>query len=337
MNPLALLSAAGRSRILLLEQLPTVAIASYILILIWSGAATHPPDMSTVAKTVHGLNVSTFLILVIALFIGSVALSPLLSWFAAMLEGYAIPHWLANRLMRRKLRRFYREQKTRHQLESQLYERDFAGIDDTAEESELRRGIDDAWRKLGDFPEDVRYVTPTRLGNLMRRVEITAGQLWGFDSVVMLPRLMQVLPERPAEIVNEQLAQVQLPMRLCAASLIGIVFSVPLLYRWGWWNLLLIALLLLALMFYYASLGAARQLEPVLSAAFDMHHGLILAALGAPEDLRPERRLEVLRDFSHAIMSGDPEELERILASAAKPLSNPGQNRKNASLWTKAR
>jgi hypothetical protein len=111
MNPLALLSAAGRSRVLLFELLPTVAIAGYILILIWSGAASHPPDMSTVAKTVHGLNVSTFLLLVIALFISSVALSPLLSWSAAMLEGYAIPDWLAKRLMRRALRRFLKAQK----------------------------------------------------------------------------------------------------------------------------------------------------------------------------------------------------------------------------------
>ena len=337
MNPLALLSAAGRSRVLLLEQLPTVAIAGYILILIWSGATIHPPNMSTVAKTVHGLNVSTFLFLVIALFIGSVALSPLLSWLADMLEGYAIPHWLANRLVRRQLQRFRKELETRAQLQSRLSERHFVGIKDRAAESELRRDIDDAWRKLGDFPEDVRYMTPTRLGNLLRRAELTAGQLWGFDSVVMLPRLMQVLPERPADIVNDQLAQVQLPVRLCAASLIGIVFSAPLLYRWGWWNLLLIALLFLSLMFYYAALGAARQLGSVLAAAFDMHHGLILTAIGAPEDLRPERRLEVLRNFSRAIVSGDRRELERTFASIPITLSRPGQNRKNASLWTKVR
>jgi hypothetical protein len=101
------------------------------------------------------------------------------------------------------------------------------------------------------YPLDGAQILPTRLGNVLRRYETTAGEPYGLGIIDALPRLAMVA--RPAEIdyLQDQRMQLELAVRTCILALLASVVTVVFMVQHPIW-------LLVALIPYAVSYAAYR-------------------------------------------------------------------------------
>jgi hypothetical protein len=125
-------------------------------------------------------------------------------------------------------------------------------------------------------------VLPTRLGNLLRRAETSAGERYGLTTVVTYGRLYPHLSDR----LDRQMAM-QLDL-LDTMSAFTLVFSgqalatTPLVARFDGWSLLPAAFVVFALIAYRAACQTARHHAVTLATTYDLHRFDMLKALHLP-------------------------------------------------------
>ena len=81
---------------------------------------------------------------------------------------------------------------------------------------------------------------PTRLGNVLRHHERTAGAAYELDAVIAMPFLVSVATPADVDYLDDQRSQLDLAARMVIVSLTATVLTVAFLARHGLW--LLVAL-----------------------------------------------------------------------------------------------
>jgi hypothetical protein len=78
-----------------------------------------------------------------------------------------------------------------------------------------------------NYPDDIEWVLPTRLGNLLRAFEVYPRVVYGIDSIPAWPRLQAVIPEHARTMIADAKAQLDFCINLSLGSwLAGLCYIV---------------------------------------------------------------------------------------------------------------
>jgi hypothetical protein len=267
------------TRFRVLGILPSVVLVGFVLALLEGGAPGDAPDVNDIAAAVKGLQAWEGVLLLLGIVAVALLAEPLQLSLVRLLEGYwggsVIASLAARPLLKRQHRGRDREQELERKPEGSI--------------SVSRRSLA-AWRLRYLYPAARVELLPTRLGNVLRAAEVRAGDRYGLDAVVLWPRLYPLLPDGFTGIVDDQRGQLDVSARFCAVFLAAAVISAALLAQHGWWLMVPLGAVLLAVLSYRAAISAAIAYGLTLESAFDLHRFDLLAALHLP--LPPDRTTE---------------------------------------------
>lgn len=145
---------------------------------------------------------------------------------------------------------------------------------------------------LARYPVSPERYLPTLLGNTLRAGEESAGGRYSLETTVSWPRLYYCLPDNMQRDVSDLHQQVDGGARLSLATAVAGVAGLPVLLHHGWWNVVWVALLLLAVVAYRGTVIVASMLRAVYESAYDLHRFDLLAALhlDVPDNPEDERK-----------------------------------------------
>jgi hypothetical protein len=141
------------------------------------------------------------------------------------------------------------------------------------------------------YPDEPGDLLPTALGNCLRAFERRAGSAYGISAIRAWPRLYLVLPDPTKIYVDELRNQLDAAVRMAALTALGSLITAVLLVPHPVWLLLPAGLAALSLISYRASIAAAEVYGTAVTAAFDVHHLLLLEHFGMerPDNTDKER------------------------------------------------
>jgi hypothetical protein len=269
-------------RFYLVGYLPTCAAILFLLFLIragargWAGPGGHISFKAAVATASH-LSLSDIVMLVLGITLLAVVVSPLQTALVRMAEerwptvlGTA---WALKRQRRRKNRLLRAAQ-----LPTGSALTDAAVQQAGAASYRLRRR----------FPIPDHLLQPTTLGNVLAAMEDTAGRAYGLDAVTAWPRLYPVLGEAVKSLVDDRRDAMDAEVRMAATMAFTALVALVLLLRSGWWMLLALFPLALAVLAYNGAVQAALAYAETVQVAFDLHRADLLRALRMDPPTRQE-------------------------------------------------
>jgi len=276
------LDAAGRppadgsfgSRFYLVGYLPTYAAVLFLLVLAWAGAPrwhgrpSRRLSFSAAWSTASHLSIGEVVMVAIAVALLAVVLQPLQLAMVSLAEG-AWPAWLGTKWARQ----WQRSRRTRLERKEKLLprpERTGEAIQRAGEAaSELRRR----------FPKPEYLLRPTGLGNVLAAMTDHAGRVYGLDAVPAWPRLYPVLGGSVKSLIDDRRDTLDTAVRMAATMAVTVIASFVLLLGSGWWILLALIPLGVAVLAYNAAVQAALAYSEIVHVAFDLHRADLLAAL----------------------------------------------------------
>jgi hypothetical protein len=173
-----------------------------------------------------------------------------------------------------------------------------------------------------DYPLRPSRVMPTRLGNILRSAEDYAQERYQINSIVVWPRLYVLLPDQFIAAVAAAKTPLDLMAALAAlASLFAVSGTAVAVALLPWYAALACFAggVLITWLGYGGAVQAARPYGQLIRAAFDIHRGLLLDAIGwtRPPSYAAERRQ--WQQISRLWYQGAPEN-----AAGARLLGYPG-------------
>lgn len=276
------LDAAGRppayggfgSRFYLVGYLPTYAAVLFLLVLVWAGApawsshSEHRLNFSAAWSKASHLSLGEVVMVALAVALVAVVLQPLQVAMVSLAEG-SWPAWLGAKWARQRQRnrrnRLQQKQKLPPSPEPTQEAVQRAG----AAGGELRRR----------FPMPEYLLQPTALGNVLTAMTDHAGRVYGLDAVSAWPRLYPVLGERVKALIDDRRDTLDTAVRMAATMIVTAIASLILLLLSGWWILLALIPLGMAVLAYNAAVQAALAYSETVHVAFDLHRADLLTAL----------------------------------------------------------
>jgi hypothetical protein len=149
-----------------------------------------------------------------------------------------------------------------------------------------------ALREMEDYPTRVKWILPTRLGNVLRRTETTAGERYGLDTVAVYSRLYPYLSPRLDAEISAQLNGIDVMATFVLVFGIETLSCAPLLWRADGWSVVPVILGALAGLSYRGATAAASHYGKLLVTAFDLHRFDMLAAMRQPLPENGEKEYE---------------------------------------------
>ena len=244
----------------LVSFIPSALLVAYVFALLSSGALHRPPDLGSVTHAVSKLGIADVAALVFVSVGLGLALHPLQFAFVQFFEGYWGTGSLAQRA--RSARIWWHWQRLRALQDQSNYGNDL--LSDQEDDEDLRRRIaivslqDEADRLCADQPKLIYDTMPTRLGNVLRYYESSAGAPYGLGAIAVMPYLARVAPAEDMAYVNDQRSNLDLAVRMILVSAIAFILSVGLLWRYGLWLLVALVPYTLAFLSYRGAIVAAR-------------------------------------------------------------------------------
>ncbi len=161
------------------------------------------------------------------------------------------------------------------------------------------------------IPDNPAQRMPTRLGNLLRSVELRPEKKYGLDSVICWPRLWLILPE---EIKNELII-----LRETLDSAVHILMWSLLFMIWSVFTVMVIPISLILILFTYRLLlNAAETYGQLVEASFDLYRFSLYEALRWPLPSNPaEERKKGCQLTEYLYKGADP--LDPGIAFTKKP------------------
>lgn len=246
-----------------------------------------PPGPAAVAFELGGLNPAEDALLVIGIVVGAVLLRPFQVSVDQFLEGYWREHG-----RRRSLRAFATERHRRRWTIARWrmtanvappvgikfgavasYERDRG-----RQERFHRQGA----RVTGQYPTQLTQFMPTRLGNILRRWETSAGERYGLVTISAYPRLYPHIGDRLDRAISAELDMLDTMSTFTFVFAVLTGASVPIAVRLDPWTALPIGLLLATALCYRAAILAANRYGELVATAFDLHRFDMVAAMHRP-------------------------------------------------------
>ena len=132
-----------------------------------------------------------------------------------------------------------------------------------------RRG--EVERLLLEYPRRLDEIRPTRLGNVLRRYELSAGAPYGLPVVSVAPHLVLSAPRTHIAYVEDQRTQLDLAVRLVITGLLACAVTIPLLWDDGLWLLLAVLPYFLGYLAYRGAVVVAGEYGRALTAALDLN------------------------------------------------------------------
>lgn len=262
-NPLPTLS----ERFGVVSVLPTLVLVGWTAFLVGTGAFAGQPDMNVLLNALAKANVAQVALVAIAgVALGSV-LHPFQFLFVRLLEGYwdGLPvlrrlQYLGIEINRRRMRRLRRAGRTR-----EIHQR---------------------------YP-DASELLPTRLGNVLRAAERSAGKKYGLDAVRMLPRLYPIAAPAISDMFLDLRNQLDVATRYTVTFALMSLSGLLALVTDGPWLALPAVTALMTWACYRATVRAALSYGQGLHVLFELHHGHLVQALGwkVPEEFDELKKL----------------------------------------------
>jgi len=186
-----------------------------------------------------------------------------------LLEGYYVPSWLKKPWMKWQNSRIERIK----QRLQELYRKQDKNTLSSIETEQLLR----LEKQLEAIPEPEAQRMPTRLGNLLRQMELHAHYRYGLNTFICWPHLWLVMPEHAKAEVSQARERLNNAAQMWMWGALFIIFSF-----WAWWAA--IVSLLTLLLAYRALLNAASVYRKLVQASFDLYRPLLYQALRLPDD-----------------------------------------------------
>lgn len=271
------------TRFLVVTLLPNIFLFGYVTFLIAAGAPEHSLSLSRALALLDHLTAYGIVAIFLGVIAVSVAIHPLQVPLIQLIEGYWWAFPFGQNFADHATKRFREEQARVQNYLDDLPDpanRDWA-TRNSASQAQLRRD----W--LPESEEDLR---PTDLGNTLWTGETTAGDRYGLDLNIALPRLIPFMSEKVLTELRDRRNQLDAAARMCVMAGLATVISVGLLIRYGPWLFLAVATYLLSWASYRAAIAAARGFSIILAAAVDLTHLKLYDALSLkrPADLGEE-------------------------------------------------
>jgi hypothetical protein len=309
----------------LVALLPNTALALFVAALVRSGAASGAPDLDKLFPLPSAANLGLVTLAAVLL---SLILHPFQLRLMRLFEGY----WGDGRLGT-----------TLGNLGVELHRRrcdrlDLLGRDPAVPESVIAHTSQEAvkaWRESvkeraleqrSSYPEDDDRLLPTRLGNILRAAEDSAGQRYGLDSVAFWPRLYPYIKGELADSLARVRDQLDLSVRMCATLIVATLVATGLLATDGWWLLVPATTAVLAWIAYRSALGTAAAYGEDVHVAFDLHRFDMLEAMRYPLPANLDEEREFNDQLTKFLQSGT-----RIGGDAVRHEYDHGQRKSEES------
>jgi hypothetical protein len=258
--------------------LPTYAGALFLIVLIWAGAPRRRVHFDDAWATAKDLGVLEAVLIALAVVLVAVIVQPLQTLLARVLQG-EFPRWLGAAARRR------RHVTLRTRMAGRVTTAITAAVAAAGQPGEQRlvneAGLASA-RLRARYPAE-HAVRPTRLGNVLAATADTAGQEYGLDPIVVWPHLYPLLGETIRGVVDDLRDALDGAVRMCAVMALTTVGAAGLLaWRSGWWTLLALVPMAIAVLSYAGAVRAAAAYGAGVRAGLDLHRFDLRTALHLP-------------------------------------------------------
>jgi hypothetical protein len=142
------------------------------------------------------------------------------------------------------------------------------------------------------MPKAADRMLPTRLGNVLRRIEDGVGQSYRLPLVRIAPHLTMVAAPSRAAYINDTREQMDIAIRLAFYGLAAAVVTTVWMLGAGWWLLVALLPYTFAYITYRGAVAAASAWGAALKTAMDLDRFALYDAIHVdwPTDTRAERR-----------------------------------------------
>jgi hypothetical protein len=258
--------------------LPTYAGALFLIALVWAGAPRRRMHFDDAWATAKDLGVLEAVLIALAVVLVAVIVQPLQTVLARVLQG-EFPRWLGASARQR------RHVTLRTRLADRVTTAVTAAVDAAGTPGEQRlvneAGLASA-RLRSRYPAE-HAVRATRLGNVLAATADTAGQEYGLDPIVVWPHLYPLLGENIRGVVDDLRDALDGAVRMCAVMALTTAGAAGLLvWRSGWWTLLALVPLAVAVLSYAGAVRAAAAYGAGVRAGLDLHRFDLRTALHLP-------------------------------------------------------
>lgn len=285
----------------IVSMLPASLLVMWVYALIASGAWSGPPSLAALGRRIEVLSIADVVWLITGALALALFMHPFVYVTTQILEGY----WGSSRIAialaaarvihhrRRRGRLIDRDESVQLDLDLRAttllqpadreeYEEELYALLKHAEGERFvphTLTVSEARRVAKVYPESHR-ILPTRLGNMLRSFEDSAGRQYGLRAIPTVPHFALVAPERHARYLTDSFEQLDLTIRLCTVSLLATAFSVALLVTNGLWLLLALVPYLLAYIAYRGAVAAGRQQGSAVRTIMDLDRLDLYKSLG---------------------------------------------------------
>jgi hypothetical protein len=292
----------------IVSSLPSAVFVSYVFLLVSSGAWSGPVRMSdALAK----IDLKQAALLALLSFVAALALHPLQFSIIQLFEGYwgtsALARQLAVVRTRHHRRRLTALRRASGEARLRLRElEDLTGAVWSHAADRLLPEVvrqDESDREWQSYPESVREVLPTRLGNVLRRYEQQAGAAYGIQAIAAVPRIGMVAGEKEVIYVQDQRLQLELAVRTAFLALLAAAVTVLFMWRHGLWMLLALGPYALGYLSYRGAVVVAHEYGTALAVLIELNRFTLYERLRQPQpgDSVRERKSNdsLMRAFAH--------------------------------------
>jgi hypothetical protein len=282
----------------LVSLLPSVLLVAYCFVLFSSGALSGPPDLGTVRAALSGLDFGEAALLALVAMVVGVVTHPLQFMIVQWAEGY----WGLGNLSRR-MRELAVDRHRRRRDAVVNLAKDAAELreliddaDDPPEDRVQQRLLTlhyEASRLSASYPGADDDVMPTRLGNVLRRYEVGAGEPFGLPATALLPLVALVAPANELTYLNDRRSAMDLSVR--TAANFGIAFLLTVVFLWddGLWLLAALVPYTLSYLSYRGAVVQAHDYGNAMANVIAMNRFTLYERLRLhlPDNVLEERRL----------------------------------------------
>lgn len=282
------------------SSVPSLLFVTYVFLLVKSGAWSGPPDFSDVLGSDW---VGDAVLLGVLSFAVALGLHPLQFALIRLFEGYWGGSHLGRDLASLRIwhHRGRRLALLREARKAQnIVERDPRGQDPRTIAAAVT--VAESRREQAAYPAP-EVMLPTRLGNVLRRTELTAGRAYNLDAIPVLPRIALVAPTRETDYLQDQRLQMELAVRTAFLGLLAALATVVLMLGNGWWVLLGLVPYGLAYLSYRGAVVVAASYSTAVAMLIELNRFTLYERfhLEHPADSTEERRtnIELMRALRH--------------------------------------
>jgi hypothetical protein len=263
------------TRFLVVTVTPNILLVCYVSFLLAAGAPTRSPSLANALKVLDKFSIRQLVVMLAVILIISVAIHPLQTPLIQLVEGYwqRLPFGAA--ITKFCVNRFQMERDVLQQEEKRLEEINKAGKWDRAAE----QAYTEVLRRQDWLPQGDEYLLPTALGNTLRMGEIRAGDRYGLNLEIAMPRLVPLLSAEILTELRDRRNQLDAVVRLCVAAGLATTIGLGLLLCHGHWLFLPFSTYIMCWLCYRSAVVAARSYSVSLAAAVDLYHLQLFDAL----------------------------------------------------------